>query len=590
MKQAKRYVPTNGPGAAVLCLALGILAGCTPAEAPPENPADLILTNGRVYTFAWDDPAPDGTPAANAPYTDSGWQPDAEALAVEAGRILHVGTNEEVEAFRAERTRVIDLRGASVLPGLVDAHAHVAQLGAIRSQVPLFDAATEQAMVERVAERAAAVPAGQWILGYGWDESGWADDYPTMTLLSSRVPNHPVCLRGLHGSAVWANRLALQKAGITRDTESPPGGEILKDVLGNPTGVLLNRATSLLEDAIPAPTPEELESRILAGLEEMAASGFVMVHEAGADSAATSAFENLANRYRLPIRVSLMLSSRDEDLLRVWLERGPDTMGGEKLFVRSVKGYYDGAVGSRGACLLEGYSDRPGHLGVGGSEYGFDETLLATMMRGGFQVAIHAMGDAGNCETLNFLEWAMEASPTARDLRHRIEHAEVIQPDDFARFAALGVIASIQPTHAVEDMSWAEDRLGPERIEGAYAWRTLRRSGVPLLLSSDLPGSEHSIFYGLHAAITRRNESLDPPGGWYPEQRLTAEEALRGYTTWAAWAALLELTTGTLTEGRWADVTVMDIDPLVVGATEPEKLLKGQILVTLVAGQVVYLR
>jgi predicted amidohydrolase YtcJ len=191
---------------------------------------------------------------------------------------------------------------------------------------------------------------------------------------------------------------------------------------------------------------------------------------------------------------------------------------------------------------------------------------------------------------LNFLEWAMEASPTARDLRHRIEHAEVIQPDDFARFAALGVIASIQPTHAIEDMSWAEDRLGPERIEGAYAWRTLRRSGVPLLLSSDLPGSEHSIFYGLHAAITRRNESLDPPGGWYPEQRLTAEEALRGYTTWAAWAALLELTTGTLTEGRWADVTVMDIDPLVVGATEPEKLLKGQILVTLVAGQVAYLR
>jgi predicted amidohydrolase YtcJ len=255
-----------------------------------------------------------------------------------------------------------------------------------------------------------------------------------------------------------------------------------------------------------------------------------------------------------------------------------------------VKGYYDGALGSRGASLLEGYTDRPGHQGVGGAEYGFDQTWIATMMRGGFQAAIHAIGDAGNCETLDFLEWAVEVSPNAKDLRHRIEHAQVIQPDDFHRFAELGVIASMQPPHAVEDKAWAEDRLGPERIEGAYAWRTLRQFGVPLVLSSDLPGSQHDIFYGLHAAITRRDQDLEPPGGWYPEQRLTPEEALRGYTSWAAHAALLELTTGTLAEGNWADITVMDIDPLIVGTKEPEKLLEGQILLTIVGGEVAYMR
>ena len=216
--------------------------------------------------------------------------------------------------------------------------------------------------------------------------------------------------------------------------------------------------------------------------------------------------------------------------------------------------------------------------------------MMATVMRAGFQLAIHAIGDAGNCETLNFFEWALEVNPRAKELRHRIEHAQVIQPDDFHRFAELGIIASMQPPHAVEDKAWAEDRLGAERIEGAYAWRTLRQYGVPLVLSSDLPGSDHSIFYGLHAAITRRDKSLKPPGGWYVEQRLTPEEALRGYTSWAASSALLELTTGTLAPGNWADITVMDIDPLVVGSKEPEKLLKGEILITIVGGQPAFMR
>jgi predicted amidohydrolase YtcJ len=410
MQQATDRVSTRARGGwCVALLTAGTLlaAGCRPETSPPANPADIILTNGRVYSFTWADPAPDGTPAADAPHAPTGWHPDAEAVAVKAGRILVVGANEEVEALRGDKTRVIDLRGATVLPGLVDSHTHVARLGAILGHVPLYDVATEEAMVERVAERAQRVPVGEWILGYGWDEDAWADDYPTMALLSARVPSHPVLLRGLRGSAVWGNRLAFQLAGITRDTESPSGGEILKDINGNPTGVLLNRATSLLEDRLPATAPEKLESEILAGLDRMASAGFVMVHEAGADSAAVAAFENLARRYQLPIRVSLMLDARDEGLLHAWLERGPDTLGGEKLFVRSVIADYDGALGSRGALLMEGYADRPGQSGVGGAEYGFDEMLLANMMRGGFQMAIGAAGDAANCAALNFLEWGL---------------------------------------------------------------------------------------------------------------------------------------------------------------------------------------
>ena len=575
---------------AILATGLAMLAACAPEARPPDNPADLILTNGRVYTLTWDDPAPDGGPAPNAPHDDSGWQPDAEAIAVRAGRILRVGSNEDILALRVDGTRVIDLQGATALPGLVDSHAHVARLGASVKEILLTDLATEEEMVDRVARHAAGAPTGQWIVGYGWDENAWADDYPTMRLLSARVPGHPVYLRSLHGRAVWGNRLAFERAGITRDTESPPGGEILKDVNGSPTGVLLNNAVALLDAVLPPPGPEELESRILAGLEEMASSGFVMVDEAGADAATTAAYERLANHYRLPIRVSVMLSARDKDLMQAWLARGPDTLGGEKLFVRAVNAHYDGGLGSRGARLLEGYSDRPGRLGIAGAEYGFDETMLATMMRGGFQISVEASGDAGNCEALNFMKWAIDVSPSAQSLRHRIEHAQVIQPEDFQRFAELGITASVQPTHAVEDRAWAEDRLGPDRMRGAYAWRTLRKAGVPLVLGSGLPGSRHDIFYGLHAAVTRRDERLQPPGGWYPQQRLTAEEAVRGYTSWAAEANLLELTSGRLFPGSWADITVMDMDPLAVGSTEPDRLLNGRILVTIVGGQVAYLR
>jgi predicted amidohydrolase YtcJ len=563
-----------------------LVLGPPPARA--AEPADLLLLNGRVYTLAWGEPDPEGAPAPDAPVTAEGFRPDAEAIAIKGSRIVFVGRTAGAEALRGPATRVLDLKGATVLPGLVDSHTHIAELGEAASRVDLVGVKTEEEAVARVVERAKGTPKGQWIVGRGWDEGAWANHYPDLRLLSEKVPDHPVYLASLHGFAGWGNRLALERASLTRDTKAPEGGEIRRDAAGNPTGIVVDRAVPLLSSAVPPPTEEQFKGYVLAGLRIMAEDGYVAIHEAGAASEHMRAFEALEAEGRLPLRVYAMLSARDEALSRKWLAKGPDKKNDRMLVTRSVKAYYDAALGSRGARLLEDYSDRPGHRGVSGNEYGFDQALVADLMKAGFQVGIHAIGDAGNRETLDFIEKVLMAAPASQALRHRIEHAQVIHPKDMSRFARLGVIASMEPPHCVEDKAWAEERLGPVRIKGAYMWRSLRRAGARLALNSDLTGSDHDIFYGLHAAITRRDKSLQPPGGWYPEERLRPEEAVRGYTTWNAYAASFEKETGILAPGRWADVTVMDVDPLVIGAKDPGSLLGGRILATIVAGKVVY--
>jgi predicted amidohydrolase YtcJ len=285
-----------------------------------------------------------------------------------------------------------------------------------------------------------------------------------------------------------------------------------------------------------------------------------------------------------------MLPARDEALCRSWLANGPTRDDERMLVVRSVKAFYDGALGSRGALLLQDYSDRKGHRGQGGAQSGFNPGLLTEMMNGGFQLAIHAIGDAANRETLNFFESAARREPAVRLGRHRIEHAQVLHPADLVRVGPLGLIASMQPGHAVEDKAWAEERLGPDRLAGAYAWRSLRRAGARIAFSSDLPGSDYDIFYGLHSAITRQGRDGQPSAGWQPQERVTTEEALRGYTSWAAWTAFVERKSGAIATGRWADLTAMDVDPLQLGATAPAKLLAGRIRATIVAGRVVYER
>ncbi len=570
----------------LLAVPIAGLGGC---NAKPE-PATLILTNGRVYTLSWAEPDAEGRPAASAPRDSSGWRPDAEAVAIRGGQIVFVGSVKEALRFRGDSTQVRDLAGATVVPGLVDSHTHVVELGGNLDRVNLTGVATEAQAVELIAARAAQVPAGEWILGYGWDEGAWASHYPTMKLLNAKVPGHPVYLRSLHGFAGWGNRLAFERAGITKATSGGEGGTVLKDGAGEPTGVVLNRAIEMLDQAIPAAKGDALERRIVQALDTMAARGYVEVHEAGAEAETITALLSLDRQRRLPVRVYAMLSARDTTLVRAWTERGPLRDSTRMVQVRAVKAYYDGALGSRGARLLEDYADSAGHRGVSGDRYGFDRAGVAGLMRAGFQVAVHAIGDAGNREVLAFYDSVFRVAPTTRSLRHRVEHAQVIAPADFALFKSLGLIASMEPPHAVEDKTWAEARLGPERVKGAYAWRTMRRAGVPITLNSDLPGSDFDFFYGFHAAVTRQDKSSSPPGGWYPEQRLTAEEALRGYTSWSAYAGFSEGVAGVIEAGRWADLTVLDLDPLRVAETDPARLLSGRVTMTVVNGRVVFAR
>ena len=560
--------------------------------AAPESEsgfADLLLTNGHVYTLDWAEPDAQGSPAPDAPFdVEIGWHPDAEAVALKDGQILFVGSAVQGEDYRGPDTKVMDLAGATVIPGLIESHVHLVQLGQFLSQIDLVDVGTEEEAVALAEAVAAETPPGSWILGSGWDEGAWANRYPTLELLSEAVPDHPVYLRGLHGFAGWGNRMAFEMAGITADTPDPAGGQLVRDEEGHPSGTLLNQAVHLLEDHIPTPSVDETMGHVMAGLEVMAQHGYTSVHEAGSNRRYQEAFERLEAEGRLPLRIYSMLAARDPELCQEWLAKGPDTDTESMLRTMSVKAFYDAALGSRGARMIDDYSDMPGHRGTSGSDYGFDQELVARMINAGFQAEVHAIGDAGNRETLDFFEAVLSDYPQGRSQRHKIVHAQVVHPDDFQRFADLGIAASMQPPHVAEDMDWAEDRVGPDRIKGAYAWRTMRETGVRLLLNSDLPGSDWDIFYGLHSAITRRDKERQPPDGWYPEQAFTPEEAIRGYTTWGAWAEFLEERTGIIREGMRGDLTVMSIDPFVVGSTRPGDLLDGEIVATVVGGKVVY--
>ena len=507
-----------------------------------------------------------------------------------AGIPMFVGSTREAMEYRGESSRVIDLAGATVIPGLVDSHTHVYGLGALLDQVNLVDVATEEEAVALVVERAKTVPKGEWIIGRGWDEGAWANRYPDKALLTEAIPDHPVFMDSLHGFAGWGNQMALDAAGITAETEVPVGGEMRIGDDGEPTGLFLNRAVQLLDSAIPEASRETRANQLLLGLNQMAADGYTAVHDAGLDTQAMSILEELEATDRLPIRVYAMLSLRDEDLIRKWLEKGPDQDNDSMLVTKTVKAYYDGALGSRGARLLYDYSDQPGHRGISGDGYGFNQELNAQAMKAGFQIAIHAIGDAGNREALDILEGVFKEDSSTANNRHRIEHAQVMSPEDIPRLGQLGIIASMEPPHAMEDKTWAEERLGPERVLGAYAWRSLRESNARLTFNSDNPGSDHSIFYGLHSAITRQDKNQQPEGGWYADQRMNAEESIRGYTDWSAYASFREDETGIIEAGRWADLTVMDIDPFLLADESPGDILNGRILMTIVNGNVVYER
>ena len=536
-------------------------------SAPAPSAPSLLLLNAHVITMA-------------------AGQPAAEAIAVSGDRIAWVGTSADARRLYPGATRVLDLHGATVLPGIIDSHTHLMELGKSLLQLNLKDVPSDKEAVERVRQRVATVKPGEWILGWGWDEGKWAAHYPDNRALSAVSPNNPVYLVGLHTFAAWANRRALELAGINKNTADPENGKILRDPqTGEPSGILLNRAQNLVEAHIPPMTLPKVEQAIELAARECARNGLTSVHEAKVTPIMVDAFRNLIRKGRMPLRVYAMLDGSDSQLVTTWLQHGPQVDSQHRLTVRAFKLFADGALGSRGAALLEPYSDAPQTRGLMTTPEPAVYDLTRRALQRGFQVCTHAIGDRANRLVLDAYEHALREVPTARDPRLRIEHAQVLSPQDIPRFSKLGVIASMQPTHCTSDKAWAEARLGPQRVKGAYAWQSVLKTGAHLPLSSDFPGETLNPFYGIYAALTRQDPQGNPPGGWYPEQRLTLAEALRGYTLEGAFAEFEEKDKGSIEAGKLADFTVTDLDPAKVA---PKDLLNAKVVKTIVGGKVVY--
>ncbi len=474
----------------------------------------------------------------------------------------------------------IDAGGRTILPGLIDAHGHVLGLGQLKLQTDLRGSESVAAAVERVRRFALANADAGWIVGHGWNQVLWPDkQFPTAKDLDAVVADRPIVLSRVDGHAVWVNTRALKIAGITRATADPQGGQIVRDARGEATGVLVDAASALVEKHIPAATDAQLQRALHAAMNDVASLGLTGVHDAGISVRDYQAYRALGASQRLPIRIYAMLADSEE--ARATLAAGPKPAEfDDRLQMRAVKAWVDGALGSRGATMLQDYSDQPHHRGLMLYTAPQIATLADLTAASGWQLNIHAIGDAGNRLALDTFEHELTAVQRSA-LRPRIEHAQIIALEDIPRFAKLGVIASIQPTHATSDMNMAEDRVGPQRIQGAYAWRTLLNAGARLAGGSDFPVELPNPFLGLYAAVTRQDRDGQPPGGWYGNQKLTREEALRLFTIDAAYASFMEDRVGSLEPGKWADFILIDRDYFKVPESEIDDI---QVKATYVAG------
>lgn len=537
-----------------------------------QGAADLVLTNGRIYTVD------------NA-------RPVVTALAARGGRILFVGSDAEARALATGSTRVIDLHGATVVPGIIDAHAHLLGLGQMLQSANVAGATSYQEVVDRVKAHARDVKPGVWILGRGWDQNRWASkEFPTHELLSRAFPDNPVVLRRIDGHAILANAKAMELARITASTAEPSGGRILKLASGSPSGVFIDNAMELIDRAIPAATNEQTRDAVIAAIDECNRWGLTGIHDPGVAPKTIAIYEELAKAGKYNLRNYVMLSDPGEPTAAValsnpYLRRGPQSaLYDGHLWIRAIKLYADGALGSRGAALLAPYSDDPTNSGLLVSTPAHIEAWAETGLRRGYQINVHAIGDRGNRIVLDAFEAALRRVPKA-DHRFRVEHAQVLSQQDIPRFAKLGVIPSMQATHQTSDMRWAESRLGTDRIRGAYAWRSLLNTGVIIPNGTDVPVEEVNPLLTFHAAVTRQDPENSPVGGWYPDQKMTREEALQSITIWPAYAGFQESVLGSLTPGKYADFVVLDRDIMRVPDTE---ILRARVISTWIGGKRVY--
>jgi hypothetical protein len=541
--------------AAVLLLAL---------QAP-----DRILVNGVVHTM--DDA-----------------HPRAEAVAMTAGRISAVGSTADLLTAKGPMTEVIDLLGATVVPGLKESHGHFVGIGQAQMRLNLVGTKSWESVVARVAEAVKSRPKGAWIVGRGWHEEKWETrpkrqvrGFPPHDELSAVSPDHPVFLGRADGHAGFANARAMALMGITRDTKPPSGGDIIRDENGQATGVFIDRAQGLIRP--PDATESDIREAIRLATEECLRKGITFFDDAGADLQTIALYRDLAARNQLGLRLYAMIRGLDN------LKRfGPPQPGGADSFlsIRSLKLSIDGALGSRGAKLLEPYVDDPGNRGLWVTDPAVVREAALFGIANGFQVNVHAIGDAGNRAVLDAYEAAFKAHPEKKDVRFRDEHSQILDENDIPRFGKLGVIASIQGIHGTSDLPWASERLGEARVlEGAYPWQKLRKSGAVLINGTDAPVEDVDPIKSFYASVTRQSEGGVPPGGYQPDQRLSRLDALRSYTKDAYWASFAEKNGGTIEPGKWADLTVLSKDILSVPDAD---ILSTRVLYTLVNGRVTY--
>ncbi len=562
-------------------VALVLFFVLTPTEV------DTLYVNGRIYTLNESNEV-------------------ADAMAVRGERIIAVGKSDRL---RVRAKEVVDLGGKTVMPGFIDAHAHLFSLGLSRLTVDLVGATSEGDASARVAERVASSPPGQWIRGRGWDQNDWPTKrFPTHATLDRVSPQNPAYLNRIDGHACWVNKKALAIAGITKETADPPGGRIIRDAQGNPTGVFIDAAMALIASHLPPLTDEEANDAMNMAIRECLKYGITSVHDMGVDLREIEIMKRAIDEERFPFRIYVAIGGVGE----TWdhfLKTGPIIGHQDRLTVRAIKLYIDGALGSRGAALIEPYSDDPENRGLTlTSDADFKSTVLQAL-ESGFQVCTHAIGDRANNLALNGYEASLQQHPV-NDHRLRIEHAQVLDLNDIPRFKQLGVIPSMQPTHCTSDMYWAEARLGPERVKGAYAWRSLLNTGTIICGGSDFPVENPNPLAGIYAAVSRQDQQGRPKDatdvirsfqlsregltdsksferGWYGDQRMTREEALRAFTILAAYGAFEEKDKGSLERGKLADFVVLSNDIMTIPGPE---ILKTHVEMTYVGGKRVYHR
>ena len=546
-------------------LMIGLLASCSQPEPQSELGSTLLIDNIQGYSF--------NNQRELFSFT---------TMAIKDGKVLTTGDSQlSADYPQAEK---IDGQGKTLIPGIIDAHGHVSSLGFTLLSIDVRGLESAQQAAEKVASYAAQQPQLQWIKGRGWNQVLWSDQqFPNAALLDQFVADRPVWLTRVDGHAGWANSAAMRAAGIDANTVSPAGGEIPRDADGNPTGLFIDNAMNLIDQAVPSPSADEITVALDAVSKHLLSLGITSTHDAGVSATEHALYRQLADSGALQVRLYGMISSTDPELEQI-LAAGHSQGDNDMYSARSIKIYTDGALGSRGAALLEPYEDRPDHSGLLLTSAEKLRQLFSLAIGAEFQVAIHAIGDKGNRIALDEIEHAYN-TVGGRHLRHRIEHSQVVALSDIPRFKSLDVIPSMQPTHATSDMNMAEDRIGAERLKGAYAWRSFLDQGSRVVSGSDFPVELAAPFDGIHAAVTRQNKANQPEGGWIAAEAMTIKETMRSFSIDAAWAAHQDDKLGGLTPGKWADFILLDQD---IYHIAPEDLWKTQVLETWLAGKQVF--